>query len=70
MALAKKCDRYGKLYEHYPVGKQPGVFNAISMSRRDSNGVIDRTKTPMDMCPNCMALFEKFMKEGKNNESI
>ena len=24
MALAKKCDRCEKSYEHYPVGNQPG----------------------------------------------
>lgn len=65
MALAKKCDRCGKLYEHYPVGNQPGVFNSINISRRGLSGTIDYTGPVIDMCPNCMALFEKFMKEGK-----
>lgn len=30
MALAKKCDRCGKLYEHYPTGNKP-QYNSIQM---------------------------------------
>lgn len=65
MALAKKCDRCGQLYEHYPIGNQPGVFNSIAICRRSSNGTIECTRNVMDLCPNCMALLKKFIKEGK-----
>ena len=65
MALAKKCDRCGQLHEHYPIGDKPGVFNSISICRRSSNGTIERTRNFMDLCPNCMALLEKFINEGK-----
>lgn len=65
MALAKKCDCCGQLYEHYPLGHQPEVFNSIAICRRSATGTMEYTKTVLDLCPNCMALFEKFIKEGK-----
>ena len=67
MALAKKCDRCEKLYEHYSVGNQPGVYNAISKCRRGPSGRIECDGATVDMCPDCMASFERFMKEGRNN---
>ena len=65
MALAKKCDRCGQLHEHYPLGNHPEVLNAIAICRRNATGTTEYTKTVLDLCPNCMALFEKFIKEGK-----
>ena len=35
MSLAKKCDRCGKFYEHYPIGN-PGAYNAIIKIKRVS----------------------------------
>lgn len=66
MSLAKKCDRCGKFYEHYPIGNPPGVYNTINKIRRSLEGTIDFYNT-IDLCPDCMASFERFMKEGKNN---
>lgn len=65
MALAKKCDRCGQLYEHYHLGNQSGVFNSIAMCRRSATGTTEYAKAPLDLCSNCMALFEKFIEEGK-----
>ena len=65
MALAKKCDRCGQLYEHYLLGNQSGVFNSIAICRRNATGTMECTKTALDLCPNCMALLEKFITEGK-----
>lgn len=65
MALAKKCDRCGRSHEHYPIGDRPGVFNSIAICRRNATGAMECTRTVMDLCPDCMALFEKFIKEGK-----
>lgn len=67
MALAKKCDRCGKLHDLYPVGNQPGVCNAISKCRRGPRGNMEYYDNAIDMCPECMASFEKFMDEGKKN---
>lgn len=72
MAIAKKCDRCGKFYEHYPVGNWPGEYNAVAKVRRGSNGGTEYTSKPLDLCPDCMYAFVKFMKgskivEDKNN---
>ena len=56
MALAKKCDRCGKLYEHYPIGNQSGIFNGIKLVRIGENGSLDRAKNHNDLCPECMAV--------------
>ena len=73
MALAKKCDRCGKFYEHYPIGNIPGEYNAVAKVRRGSNGGTEYTSKPLDLCSDCMYSFVKFMKgskivEAKNNK--
>ena len=72
MALAKKCDRCGKFYEHYPIGNWPGEYNAIEKVRLGKNGAVEYRSSGMDLCPDCMYSFVKFMKgskivEDKNN---
>lgn len=62
MALAKKCDRCGDLYEHYPIGSPTGSCNAIRRVRRGLNGTVEYDGKSMDMCPDCMVIFEKFIK--------
>ena len=75
MSLAKKCDRCGKFYEHYPVGNS-GACNAIKKVRRHLGGTVDVFAATIDLCPDCMAAFEKFMKDGylvrpyKNGEFV
>lgn len=62
MAMAKKCDRCGKLYEYYPTGNKL-QYNAIRRIHRNAVGeTITCIKTlTTDLCPECMNEFEKFM---------
>ena len=64
MALAKKCDRCGKLYEHYPTGSKP-QYNAIRRLYKTENGGITSVGESIDLCPECMEAFDKFMINGK-----
>ena len=74
MALAKKCDRCGKLYEHYPMVNKT-EWNAIRKIQRNPVGdTVNSAYTPaIDLCPECMNEFEKFMsvkfQEDKNDEN-
>lgn len=65
MAMARMCDRCGKLYEHYPKNNKPR-YNALRPIRRDAVGNVMDIGMAMDLCPKCMDAFEKFMtyKEG------
>lgn len=65
MALAKKCDRCGKLYEYYPKGIK-SQCNAIRRAERNQRGeFINSCGYPdYDLCPECMAAFDKFMISG------
>ena len=64
MALAKKCDRCGKLYEHYPTGNKP-QYNAIRRLCKTENGGIISEGLSIDLCPKCMEAFDMFMINGK-----
>lgn len=71
LRLTRICDRCGKIYEHFSENnKLP--YNAIQPIRRNSLGVIMHAGLLMDLCPNCMNEFEKFMtvnsKEESNND--
>ena len=70
MAFAKKCDRCGKLYECWPIGNIPGVYNAIVRLRKADDGSI-RTyaTTTMDFCPKCMNDLDRFMRVEKIMEN-
>ena len=56
MALAKKCDRCGKLYEHYS-----GEYNAINKVRRGQNGSLEYSGATLDLCTDCIKKFERFI---------
>lgn len=66
MSLAKKCDRCGKLYEHYPIGNRAGAYNAVRLVRRDFNGKLLHERDVNDLCPECMAEFKEFMERNNN----
>lgn len=62
MALAKKCDRCGKLYEHYEKDKEGNAcYNALSPI------CFDKTKdhyvrcNSKDLCPECRDSFEEWL---------
>lgn len=52
MSLAKKCDQCGNLYEHYPIRK---------IQRNIVGETIAKYDLMIDLCPECMDNFEKFM---------
>lgn len=60
MAMANKCDRCGKLYEHYPTDNKL-QFNAIRRMQRNAIGDTINHSYAIDLCPECMGEFEKFM---------
>ena len=62
MALAKKCDRCGKFYEHYPIDNQTGALNAIKRAKVSSEGEIEYMEKYKDLCPECMDKLNKFLK--------
>lgn len=64
MSLAKKCNRFGKYYDHYPTGTKI-VHN--SLVRLQMNVTCDNVMfqdTRIDLCPECMDAFDKFMTSG------
>ena len=68
MALAKKCDRCGKFYEHYLKSKLV-QNNAIRRLYKNEYGNISSQDNTIDLCENCMSEFENFMllKEKEND---
>lgn len=64
MALAKKCDRCGKLYEHYSFGSKQ-QYNAIRRLYINENGGITGAGVSIDLCPKCMEAFDMFMIKWK-----
>lgn len=69
MAMAKKCDRCGKLYEYYPTGNK-SQYNAIRRFQRNAVGeTITCVKTlTTDLCPECMSEFDEFMTKGGSSD--
>lgn len=61
---AKKCDRCGKLYEHYDGSKEfknAERANAVLLIDRDLDNEYWSRKS-FDLCPNCMRKLEVFIK--------
>lgn len=67
MAMAKKCDRCGKLYEHYPKGKLIGN-NAIRTLFKTEYGDLSIPDKTIDLCQECMSEFDKFMMKGGSSD--
>ena len=63
MALAKKCDRCGKLYEHYPKGATIQYNTVIRVQVTDS-GLLYHRGSDLHLCEECMDKFDKFMTNG------
>lgn len=68
MSLAKKCDRCGKFYKHYPDGNK-WQWNAIRKFQRNIAGeIVAKCDLITDLCPECMDEFEKFMAAKSQEE--
>ena len=62
---AKKCDRCGKLFEHYDGSKefkQTERANAILLIDRDLDNKYWSRKS-YDLCPECMKMIEELLNE-------
>lgn len=59
--LAKKCDRCGKLYEHYGSYNMSN-YNSIKLMYKGMAGNEHAISDAMDLCPKCMEEFKNFMK--------
>ena len=64
MAIARKCDRCGKLYECYPEGNKVR-YNGVQRIFNHIGGCCDRDSA-LDFCPECMSAFDEFMIRGKS----
>ena len=64
MAIARKCDRCGKLYEYYPQGGKV-QYNGVQRIYNHISGGYD-SDSSLDFCPKCMSAFDEFMIRGKS----
>lgn len=57
--LAKKCDRCGKLYDHYDIFDNNKI-NGISTISKNKFGVRESISKDIDSCIECMNSFIKW----------
>lgn len=62
MALAKKCDRCGKFYDHYPIDDTVRQYNAVRTIQKKFTGETKNSHAAYDLCPECMASFAHWFK--------
>lgn len=62
---AKKCDRCGRLYEHYDGGKAfpKSLSNSIGLRDTDIDGKCWK-RGHFDLCVSCMVDLEAFLYGG------
>lgn len=62
---AKKCDRCGRLYEHYDGRKAfpKSLSNSIGLRDTDIDGTCWR-RDHFDLCEDCMTKLESFLYGG------
>nr|DAM97001.1 MAG TPA: hypothetical protein [Caudoviricetes sp.] len=65
MALAKKCDRCGKLYEYYEkIEHEKYVgYNAMTFVCVTIKGGTGMATCPIGLCPECMGKLINFLEE-------
>ncbi len=64
MALARKCDRCGRLYEHYPASNKSGIWNGVRLTKKSVNNFETTSTTDMDLCCYCMNDLQKFLQNA------
>ena len=66
--LARKCDRCGRLYEHYDGRKAfpKSLSNSIGLRDTDIDGKF-WTRDNFDLCVSCMVGLEAFLYGGTEN---
>ena len=68
MAIAKKCDRCGKLYEHYDGNMEFKTSEKANGFMLIDRG-LDRNYKPRksyDLCVDCMGKLEAFIKNEED----
>lgn len=71
MAIARKCDRCGKMYELKTIY---GIEAALSrlcaaLRERPNEGIAEKINVvtaELDLCPECSKSFKRWWKETKN----
>ena len=63
MSLAKKCNRCEKYYDHYPKGNKK-QYNGVRRIYRADTGSLQDNGDMLDLCPECMDAFDKFITSG------
>lgn len=69
MAIAKKCDRCGKLHEYYTGSiefKNSEKANGVLLIDRDKDNKY-WSREIYDFCPDCMRKLEAFIKNEEDN---
>lgn len=61
MAIARKCDRCGKLYEPYNLKNKDGMNTLKSIQIDDVGSQTLLNK--IDLCPECCEAFNKWLKD-------
>ena len=76
MAMARKCDRCGALYEQYSTKIKgaagiAGINGFALMMRRDGRSDYFIEDSPRDLCPDCTENLLAWMweKRGADNDS-
>ena len=66
MALAKKCDRCGNLYESKDTNICGTIVNGLKLVRRDEQNAKSVGCRYYDLCPECLVSLANWLK----NESM
>lgn len=69
MALAKKCDRCGKLYELKDIGACESIANGLVLARRYKQNTRTFSYKYFDLCPECRISLAHWLKTA-NLEGI
>ena len=70
MALCKKCDRCGKMYDHYSIHIGALAANAIKIVSSSNTGAYMSPAMDLDLCPECMSELIKFLTDKKGRGKI
>ena len=68
MAIAKKCDICGKLYETYNVCRNPNKPNGLQLLSIDDKREF-YSYSLIDCCPECMESIKNHMESLKGDKS-
>ena len=63
MALAKKCDRCGKLYELKDIDACESIANRLVLARRYKQNTRAFSYKYFDLCPACVTSLARWLKK-------